>query len=425
MLSLKPNLARMKRDILALAEYVDPEEEDFTRISFSDLDRKAVAHMKTLMESEADLSVYRDAAGNLIGRRQGRHPAAPAIMIGSHLDTVRGGGRFDGVAGVVAGLEVARILKEMDIRLQHPLEVVAFLAEEPSPFGLSTVGSRAMAGKLSPQTVTSLTDEQGRTLAQAIRQMGGDPANLINAKRSSADVAAYLELHIEQGPLLEARNIPIGIVTGIVEIVRGDVKAIGQNDHAGTTPMASRYDALAAASEIVLTLEDVCKARAGLVGTIGKMNVSPNSLNVIPGLVDIGLELRSFDEAILKEAIKKFKRKLENIQHSRGIEITCNTWTSSQKVIFDQTLVALASATCDQLDIPYLLLPSGAGHDASHLAQITRAAMIFIPSKGGRSHCPEEWTDFDHIGRGTALLGSLIGEIDKRDGNEGNSIHEA
>ena len=418
MLSIKPSQTRIKRDIMKFAGFVDPEEEGFTRISFSDQNLKAVEHMTVLMETEADLSVYIDAAGNLIGRRAGRRPEAPSIMIGSHLDTVRAGGRFDGVAGVVAGLEVARILKEMDVMLEHPLEIVAFLAEEPSPFGLSTVGSRAMIGKLSPQIINSLKDDQGRTLPQAIRQMGGDPSNLQQAKRSPTDILACLELHIEQGPALEERNIPIGIVTGIVEIARGDVKVLGRNDHAGTTPMELRHDALAAASEIVLALEAACKASAGIVGTIGKMDVIPNALNVIPGLVNIGMELRSLDEEIIKEAIKKFKRDLENIQHSRGIEITCDTWTSSQKVIFDEALVTLASATCDKLKIPYLLLPSGAGHDAGHLARITQAGMIFVPSRGGRSHCPEEWTDFDHIGRGVELLGSLVGEIDKRDVNE-------
>ncbi len=403
---------------MKFAEFVDPEEEGFTRISFSDQNLKAVEHMTVLMETEADLSVYIDAAGNLIGGREGRRPDAPSIMIGSHLDTVRAGGRFDGVAGVVAGLEVARILKEMDIMLEHPLEIVAFLAEEPSPFGLSTVGSRAMTGKLSPQIINSLKDDQGRTLPQAIRQMGGNPSNLQQAKRSPTDILAFIELHIEQGPSLEERNIPIGIVTGIVEIARGDIKVVGRNDHAGTTPMEIRHDALAATSELVLALEATCKASAGIVGTIGKMDVFPNALNVIPGLVNIGMELRSLDEEIIKDAIKKFKLKLENIQHSRGIEITCDTWTSSQKVIFDEALVTLASAICDKLGIPHLLLPSGAGHDAGHLARITPAGMIFVPSKGGRSHCPEEWTDFDHIVRGVELLGSLVGEIDKRDVNE-------
>ena len=403
---------------MKFAEFVDPEEEGFTRISFSDQNLNAIEHMTVLMETEADLSVYIDAAGNLIGGREGRRPDAPSIMIGSHLDTVRAGGRFDGVAGVVAGLEVARILKEMDIMLEHPLEIVAFLAEEPSPFGLSTVGSRAMTGKLSPQIINSLKDDQGRTLPQAIRQMGGNPSNLQQAKRSPTDILAFIELHIEQGPSLEERNIPIGIVTGIVEIARGDIKVVGRNDHAGTTPMEIRHDALAATSELVLALEATCKASAGIVGTIGKMDVFPNALNVIPGLVNIGMELRSLDEEIIKDAIKKFKLKLENIQHSRGIEITCDTWTSSQKVIFDEALVTLASAICDKLGIPHLLLPSGAGHDAGHLARITPAGMIFVPSKGGRSHCPEEWTDFDHIVRGVELLGSLVGEIDKRDVNE-------
>jgi N-carbamoyl-L-amino-acid hydrolase len=417
MLQIKPSVARIEQKIIKFSEFIDPKEKGFTRISFSEQYRKATEFLAQLMEKEARLSARKDAAGNLIGRREGRSRDAPAIMIGSHLDTVRGGGRFDGIAGVVAGLEIATVLEEMRITLNHPLEIVAFLAEEPSPFGISTIGSRAMIGKLGQETLNSLTDERGRTLEQAIRDMGGDPDNINLARRSPDELLAFLELHIEQGPCLEAQNIPLGIVTGIVSITRGTIDVIGKNDHAGTTPMKSRTDALAAAAEIVLSLENVCRTVPDIVGTVGQMEVSPNAANVVPGMVKLGIELRGLDDQRIAETIKQFENDLTRIQTTRRLSIKHRIWLSSPGVILDKDLVDLAAATCKTLSMSYRLLPSGAGHDAGHLAQITPAGMIFVPSKNGRSHCPEEWTDFEHIGRGVELLGSLIDEIDKRNIN--------
>ena len=413
MLQIKSNETRIEQKIIKFSEFIDPKEQGFTRISFSEQYRKATAYLAQLMAKEARLTVRKDAAGNLIGRREGQTQGKPAIMVGSHLDTVRNGGRFDGVAGVVAGLEIATILEEMRITLKHPLEVVAFLAEEPSPFGISTIGSRAMTGNLDQETLNSLTDETGRTLHQAIRYMDGDPDNIYLARRSPAELLAYLELHTEQGPFLEAQKLPLGIVTGIVSITRGTIEVIGKNDHAGTTPMESRKDALAAAAEIVLSLEKVCRTAPDIVGTVGQMEVSPNAANVVPGAVKLGMELRGLNDRRITDTITQFENDLTRIQTARKVTINHKIWLSSPGVMLDKNLVDLAAATCNTLDISYRLLPSGAGHDAGHLAQIIPAGMIFVPSKDGRSHCPEEWTDFEHIGCGVELLGSLIGEIDK------------
>ncbi|MGD2187509.1 MAG: M20 family metallo-hydrolase [Desulfobacterales bacterium] len=415
MLQIKPDVTRIEREIIKFSEFADPEQEGFTRLSFSEQYRNATAYLAQLMVRAAGLSVSRDTAGNLIGRREGKSIDAPAIMVGSHLDTVPNGGRFDGVAGIVAGLEIATVLEEMQMALKHPFEVVAFLAEEPSPFGISTVGSRAMTGSLELEVLNSLTDEAGRTLHQAIRYMGGDPDNIDRAGRSPGDLLAYLELHIEQGPFLEAQKIPIGIVTAIVGITRGTIEVIGKNDHAGTTPMESRKDALAAAAEVVLSLEKACRAAPEIVGTVGQMEVFPNASNVIPGTVKLGMELRGLDDRRIAELVRQFEKDLNRIQAARKVTMNHETWLSCPKVILDKELVDLATKACDTLGISYCLLSSGAGHDAGHLAQITPTAMIFVPSKDGRSHCPEEWTDVEHIGRGVELLGGLISEIDQRD----------
>lgn len=335
--------------------------------------------------------------------------------MGSHINTVRGGGRSDGVAGVVAGIEMARRFAERRIENLHPLEVVLFLAEEPSPFGISTIGSRGMAGKLKEEHLTSLRDDGGRTLGTAIREMGGDPARLHEAKRSSDDILSYLELHIEQGPFLFSRGIPVGIVQGIVGIARGRIEVIGRNDHAGTTPMGIRKDALAGGSEVILALEKVCMGLDGVVGTIGRASVSPNALNVVPGKMELGIEVRSLNETLIHQAISFFKSELEEIEKRRGLQINLETELSSKPVIFDKEMVDRICRVCDRFDIPHLEMVSGAGHDAMHIAEIAPVGMVFIPSKDGRSHCPEEWSEFDHVCLGTEVMASTIADMDKEE----------
>lgn len=414
MKKFEPNPERIRRDIIKMSEFVSLEESGYTRFSFSLMDKQARNHIAFLMENEAKLKVRIDPAGNLIGRREGKDHT-PAILVGSHIDTVRGGGRFDGVSGVIAGIEIARRLEEEGIKMIHPLEIVVFLAEEPSPFGISTIGSRGMVGKLSTDLLLSLKDDEGRTLGMAISEIGGDPGRIGEAKRSSDDIFSFLELHIEQGPLLFSQKIPIGVVTGMVGIVRGEIEVIGRSDHAGTTPMEDRKDALVAGSEVVLALEKVCKGLNGIVGTIGKIEISPNSLNVIPGMVTFGMEIRSLQEALLNQAISFFKDELDQIVKKRGVTINLRTELSSKPVIFNSKMVERIVTVCEKLNIPYLKMPSGAGHDANHLAEITPTGMIFIPSKDGRSHCPEEWSEFENIGLGVEVLANTIVELDKEE----------
>lgn len=413
MTQLQANAERIERDINALAQFTDKNESGHTRIFFSEEYKQATAHMAHLMQTEAELTVKRDTAGNLIGRMEGQKKECSTIMVGSHLDTVRGGGRFDGIAGVVAGLEVARVLKETGQHLDHALEIVAFLAEEPSPFGLSTTGSRAMAGKLSESMLTTATDPSGRTLGQAIDAMGGDYKRIYAAKRRPEELFAYLEMHIEQGPLLDQKQIPIGVVSGIVGITRGSIKIAGEMDHAGTTPMATRKDALAAAAEMILALEDLCREHDHLVGTVGQLEVFPNSANVVPGRVSLGFEIRSLDTELNAWIIECFEREIGTIENKRKVAIEPKIWVSSPSVQFDPKMITLAVDVCNRLGVGYVEMPSGAGHDANHMAELTRAGMIFVPSKGGRSHCPEEWTEFADLSLGTSVLGNMITSLDK------------
>jgi N-carbamoyl-L-amino-acid hydrolase len=411
-----PDVKRIQRDLFKISEFVCSEEIGYTRISFSKEDREAREYLAQLMTKEANLSVRTDAAGNLIGRKEGKRKE-PAILAGSHIDTVRGGGRFDGVSGVIAGIEVARRLEEERIQLIHPLEVVVFLAEEPSPFGLSTIGSRAMAGELSEGLLISLKDDQGRTLGQGIDEMGGDHAKIGEARRSPGSILAFLELHVEQGPTLFSRGISIGVVNGVVGIARGTIEVVGKNDHAGTTPMDVRKDALVAGAEVVLALEKVCKGLDGVVGTIGKVEVSPNSLNVIPGRVSFGMEVRSLSVELMERVLSSFRAELGRIVQERGVVIHFDSAISSKPVLFEPGMVERIGNVCDRLGLSHLEMPSGAGHDASHLAEVSPAGMIFVPSRDGRSHCPEEWTEIEHICMGIEVLANTITELDKEGAN--------
>jgi N-carbamoyl-L-amino-acid hydrolase len=257
-------------------------------------------------------------------------------------------------------------------------------------------------------------DAQGRTLAEAIRLLGGRPESLETCRRSGKDILLYLELHIEQGPWLEREGIPIGIVSGIAGITRGTLEMVGRADHAGTAPMDVRRDALAAASEAILALEKACRSVVGVVGTVGRIEASPNALNVVPGLVRLGLEVRSIEQDRATRVIDLLKRDLNRIRAERGIEIRQRFFVSSQVVKFREAVIALAEEGCRTLNLAYRVMPSAAGHDATHIAEIAPAGMIFLPSRGGRSHCPEEFTELEHIVNGVRLLGAMIGEVDPR-----------
>lgn len=410
---MTPNTSRLQANIEQLSTIINPSKPGWTRRPFTE-EYDSGRHWLTEQMLEAGLTVSIDAASNLIGTLTGSEPALAPIMIGSHTDTVTGGGRFDGIIGVVAGIEIARLLLESGKRLRHTLQIVDFTAEEPSEFGISTIGSRGMVGNLT-ETMLELRDDTGLTLADAINRQGGDVSLMALQARKPGDVSLYLELHIEQGPVLEQSGNRLGAVLGIVGIHRYRVQITGAPNHAGTTPMMLRNDALAGFCEIGVAFERHClHYRKDAVGTIGRITNEPNASNVVPGLVRFDLEIRSLDHLISDAVYEVFASEAAEIAARRGLELSLECLSKSEAVIVKDMVLEQILAACASV-APVISLPSGAGHDANQLARIAPIGMIFVPSKDGRSHCSEEWTDIQDIAAGTQALGEALQLFDKAD----------
>lgn len=405
-------MERIKEDILALAEITDPDQPGFTRRPFTEWHLESRRWLKERM-AEAGLTVCIDAASNMIGIQEGQEASLPPIVIGSHTDSVAGGGRFDGVAGVVTALEVARRLKEEGVRLRHPLQVIDFTGEESSEFGISTIGSRGFVGNLTEE-VLGRTDRSGMTLRNGIRKAGGRPEQISEQAKKKGDVALYLELHIEQGPVLIEQGLDLGIVTGIVGIRRHRILVSGQPNHAGTTPMPMRQDALPAASEIVLAVERVANGSysSQVVGTVGVLDVRPNSANVIPGEAELVFEVRTLENDLLDRLVETIRREAESIAQNRGCRIEMSELSRTEPIRMEEWLVEGLEKSAKKTG-GTVRLPSGAGHDANQLARIAPAGMLFVPSKDAKSHCPEEWTDFEQIEKGVEAIRQAVLRFDR------------
>ncbi|UWU14455.1 Zn-dependent hydrolase [Rhizobium sullae] len=410
--NLPVNADRIAEDIDALAKITEPDHP-WTRRAFSPLFLDGRAYIEARMKA-AGLETRIDAAGNLIGRRVGTKPGLGTIMVGSHSDTVPDGGRFDGIAGVISALEVARALNDRGIVLEHDLEVVDFLAEEVSIFGVSCVGSRGMTGQL-PEAWLSRTSGD-RDLAEGIAQVGGRPSVLLQQNRP--DIAGFLELHIEQGPVLEDEKKDVGIVTAIAGITRIEITVEGRADHAGTTPMDGRADALVAASRLVLDIRNAAGERAKTPGhfaaTVGEFRIEPNAANVVPSkvvlLIDGRAEIRSDMEAFC-EWLDAHVVKLA-ITHGVTIEPPKRV-SDNHPTPADASLLQTLERACNAVGAKHRRMASGAGHDTAWIAKVAPAAMIFVPCKEGRSHSADEWAENDDIALGAAVLFEAVREMDK------------
>ncbi len=412
-----PNVDRLAADISTMATFTDPEQPGFTRRPFTEPYQRARRWLSQQMEV-AGLAVRLDAAGNLIGRRPGRSNLPP-IMIGSHTDTVAGGGRFDGVIGVIGGLEVVRCLNELGTELWHPVELVDFLGEEPTDFGVSTVGSRGMAGTLTEDLLVKKNSE-GHTLQEALTDFGGRPDAVAAETREPGSVAAYLELHIEQGPVLDREGIALAAVTGIAGIRRFRLVVAGEPNHAGTTPMALRRDALVAASRFVVETEAIFRAEDNAVGTVGYLAIRPNMSNVIPGQAALIVEMRSIDPQVIERLGRRLKAVAHTIADERGVSIEMQLLTDAPPVQADRGLLEITAQSCRETAPATLTLPSGAGHDGMQIARIAPIGMIFVPSRDGRSHCPAEWTDMQDIALGVQALARAVVRTDETFWSERN-----
>lgn len=394
---------RMLRDLEELARISDGAGRGVSRVAFSGADVEARSRVRGLMEG-LGMQTKVDPAGNTIGVYPGTHSGLPPMALGSHTDTVPNGGGYDGALGVVAALAVVRALSEEGERLRHPVEIINFSAEEATVGG-GTFGSKAMAGLLDPG-VLEQTAPDGRKVGEHVRGTGLDPASVTRAKRRPGDLAAYLELHVEQGGVLESSGARIGTVEGIVGIRRFQVTFEGEANHAGTTPMEGRRDALVSAAPFVTAVRDVAVSR-GIIGTVGALRLEPNSPNVVPAEVVLAAEIRGLDEDDLDGAEEELARIAANYD-AAAFERT----SYKPPAVSDPALLGALEAACEELDLAFERMPSGAGHDAMCMGAITRQAMLLVPSRNGVSHSPEEYTDPESCVDGARVLLAILTRLD-------------
>jgi N-carbamoyl-L-amino-acid hydrolase len=407
--------AALRQRIEALSLFGRPAggtfAEGVNRVAYSDADVAGRRYTIDLMRS-AGLDPRVDAAGNIFGRRAGTESSLPPILFGSHIDSVPNGGNFDGDLGSLAALGALEALAAANLRTRHPLEMVVWSAEEGVAFNRGLNGSRVVAGDVKASDMDQVWN--GMTRADALRKIGGDPGRITDAIRPRGAHHCYLELHIEQGGTLERQSIPIGVVEGIVAIDRHEVTVTGFANHAGTTPMGDRHDALVAASHLTIAVDEIIRSEPGRqVGTVGRLEVTPNAPNVIPGVVRLTIELRDLSAEKLTHLAERIR--------VRAIEIARETQTSIEFTSRNHNAPANASEdlqraierSARQFGLGSLRLPSGAGHDAQMMAQLSPMGMIFVPSVRGISHSPLELTRWDDCARGADVLLATVLEMDR------------
>ena len=412
----RANAARMKRRLEELSVFGRPAGGTFadgvSRTGFSDA---VVAAREWLMGEMrgAGLLPRIDAAGNVLAVRAGTQSGALPILFGSHIDSVKGGGNFDGDVGSIGALEVVELLHENGLLTRHPLELVIWAAEE-SNYGSGLHGSRMAAGQIEDGEWERVQD--GVKKADALRELGGDPARIHEARRAPGSFHCYLELHIEQGGTLDRAGIPIGVVEGIVTIDDYDVTVRGFANHAGTTPMAERRDALVAASRVVLAVREIATAEAGAqVGTVGQLEVSPGAPNVVPGTVTMTVEFRDLSGDKVARLGAALKESAAEIARATSTEIDVAFTSRHEGARTNPVIQTAIEAAADRLGLAHRRLPSGAGHDAQMMARLGPIGMIFVPSIGGISHSPRELSRFEDCALGADVLLGTILELDAKD----------
>ncbi|MET3657472.1 Zn-dependent hydrolase [Sporosarcina psychrophila] len=395
------NQQRIEQHIELLNRFTATPGAGVTRLTYSQEDLQARNYIKEKMV-EYDLTVTEDGLGNIFGKLEGALPDAPSVIVGSHFDSVPNGGAYDGAAGVVVGLEVAALFKENNLKPAYPLEIIALVEEEGSRFGGGLMGSRGMMGLLTAEDFKTLADKDGILAVDAMADIWVNPAKA--KKRDPKTIKAFLELHIEQGPILEETNIQIGVVEAIVGLTQLEVTVQGQAGHAGTTPMDRRSDALVSAAHIIAALPGIASGEGqGTVITTGRLNVFPNGANVIPDKVVFSVDIRSGKEEHVLNAVRKVEELIVQ-QDGNGIRTSIEQQLYIEPKELDSSIRSLLKEASDHLEIPYCSINSGAGHDAMVFSDYTACGMVFIPSKDGLSHCPEEWSDPGHLADGTTII---------------------
>ena len=380
---------RLVKDFEAMAQLTAPGE-GINRLAFTDADWAGRQYIIDRM-TDAGLSIAIDDFGNVIGYKSGKNPELPVVMVGSHTDSVPNGGNYDGVVGVLSAIEVIRSMIDDGYEHDHTIAVVDFMCEESGRFGNATLGSKAMRGELTVQDLHRLVDKQGISLYEALKGRNLNPDG-IETMAYKRPVKSFTEIHIEQGKVLEHEQKTIGIVTGIAAPERFYVTIRGNADHSGATPMNLRHDALCGASKIILGIEEIASMQEEppVVGTVGVVEVTPGAMNVIPGAVKLGVDIRSISKVARNSVVTLVKEFIDITAEKRGLSYTIETIAQDHPVEMHPAMIREIEEAVKSVGVEYMTIPSGAGHDAMHWAEVVPTGMIFIPCRDGISHNPAE-----------------------------------
>lgn len=408
---------RLKRWIDEIDRFNDTPGDGTTRHYMTETECRCRSYIKAEME-KLGLRVTVDCMGNVLGTLGGSEPGLAPVWTGSHFDTVLHGGRFDGVAGLAAGLEALRLIASSGAAHRRDLTVVAYAGEEPARFGIGCIGSRAMAGRLNAAELKTLRDAEGITLYDEMKRRGFDPEEIGACRREKGDVFCSLELHIEQNSQLERRKLPLGVVKAICAALNFVVTVTGQAAHAGGMPMDERRDAYAAACEMSLALERIVRQNTAseyCTGTVGLVQLTPNAPNIIPGEVCFTVDIRDCGAASKDALMAEIQEQFRRIAADRGVGLRMELQNNDRPVVCDPALTQLLERRAGERGYPTCQLISGAFHDSLFLGNFAPVGMLFVPSRDGLSHCPQEWTDIGHLKAGAEVLADSLLDAANRD----------
>lgn len=402
---------RIAENLESLKKFTATPGDGCTRLPFTKEARDAVEYLRKEMET-AGLEVHEDTAGNIFGVLKGENPSAPCVMMGSHYDSVVNGGDFDGIAGVVGALEVARQLKDRGITPKRDFVAVGFCDEEGMRFGTGYFGSGAMLGNRDVEYCKKFKDTAGISIYDAMKEYGLDPEKIEEAKWPEGSIGSFLELHIEQGPVLDAEKIEIGLVDCIVGIQRYMVTVHGRADHAGTTPMDMRLDAVDAAAKVISKIADWAREKAdGTVATTGYINTIPGGMNIVAEKVEFTVDIRSGNNDNINDITAKIREALERETKAMGGSFEMENKLTITPVKLSEEMLQIMENDCIEKNYSYKRLASGAGHDSLEIGQVIPTVMLFVPSKEGRSHCPVEYTAYSEFAKASVIMTNLAQKL--------------
>jgi allantoate deiminase len=410
-MEIEKSTGRIAENLEHLKRFTATPGNGCTRLPFTKEAREAADYLKEIM-ADAGLEVWEDAAGNLFGRIRGTAADAPCVMSGSHYDSVVNGGDFDGIGGVICSLEAARLLQESGKTFKRDFVVVAFCDEEGMRFGTGYFGSGAMLGHRDAAYTRKFKDANGISIAEAMQAYGLDPEKVADAKWPDGSIGHMIEAHIEQGPVLDAEKKDIGLVTGIVGIQRYMVTVYGRADHAGTTPMDMRIDAVEAATKVISKIPDWAREKAdGTVATVGVIHVLPSGMNIVAESCEFSVDIRSMNNDNINDITRRIRAALDREAAAIGGRYEMDTKLMIEPVAMSVPMLKVMEDRCKAEDYDYKYLPSGAGHDSLEIGQQLPTAMVFVPSKDGRSHTPVEFSKYSDLARATDLIVALAEKL--------------